>query len=151
MYLIIKKINYRYLAIGVVLFCYLLIDELKALSNPQEARPKNYFIYNISTIIILLNIFTAFFRIIGGIMIFVYTTILKIVKKREEYEREERLIAIENGRIQLNQNFPSNKIGKSNYISNNLNYFSSNNFFKNTNSKMKLNSNNIRIFSYSFF
>jgi len=84
-------------------------------------------------------------------MIFVYTTILKIVKKREEYEREERLIAIENGRIQLNQNFPSNKIGKSNYISNNLNYFSSNNFFKNTNSKMKLNSNNIRIFSYSFF
>jgi len=84
------------LAFGVVLFCYLLIYELKALSNPQEARPKNYFIYNIETIIIFLNIFTAFFRIIGGIMIFLYITILKIVKKREEYEIEERLMALEN-------------------------------------------------------
>lgn len=88
-----------YLAIGAVLFCYLLIDELKALSNPQEARPKNYYIYNISTVIIFLNIFTAFFRILSGIMIFFYITILKIVKKREEYEREERLIAIQSGLV----------------------------------------------------
>lgn len=43
-----------------------------------------------------MNIFTAFFRIVGGIMIFVYITILKIVKKREEYEREERIMALEN-------------------------------------------------------
>jgi len=81
----------------------LLIDELKALSNPQEARPKNYYIYSISTIIIILNIFTAFFRIIGGIMIFVYVTILKVVKKREEYEREERIMAVENNRNFSNQ------------------------------------------------
>lgn len=31
-------------------------------------------------------------------MIFVYITILKIVKKREEYEREERIMALENNR-----------------------------------------------------
>lgn len=125
-----------------MLFCYLLIDELKALSNPQEARPKNYYIYNISTIIILLNIFTAFFRIIGGIMIFVYITILKIFKKREEYEREERIMSLENNRNYYNQTVILNTKGNFGILANLNPQQNSNNkskllFGNNANNKIK--------------
>lgn len=74
-----------YLVIGVILFCYLLIDQLKAFHSSGESRPKNYFIYKIDSVLILLNIMTGIFRITGSIMIMFFITILKIEKKRSIY------------------------------------------------------------------
>ena len=73
-----------YLVIGVILFCYMLIDQLKAFHSSVESRPINYFKYNIDTIIIVLNILTGMFRIAGSVIIMFFITILKIEKKRSK-------------------------------------------------------------------
>lgn len=71
-----------YLVIGLVLFCYMLIDELQ--NNALEARPKLFFEYHISDILILLNALTGVFRIVGGILLLKYIGILKIERKRSK-------------------------------------------------------------------
>lgn len=89
-------------------------------------------------------------------MIFVYVTILKIVKKREEYEREERLMALENNQnffsqtVSLNhQNTQGNLRVHSNpnaqVLANNSKgkLLFGNNGFKNKNNSLKKNSNSV--------
>jgi hypothetical protein len=83
-----------YLVIGVVIFFYMLIDQLKSYSTPTEARPPSYFDDHIDTIIIISNILTGFLRITGSIMIMFFITILKIEKKRNESEKNESLMKI---------------------------------------------------------
>ena len=73
-----------YLVIGVILFCYLLIDQLKAFHTAVDSRPINYFKYNIDTCVIFLNIMTGILRITGSVMIMFFITILKIEKKRSK-------------------------------------------------------------------
>lgn len=83
-----------YLVIGVIIFFYMLIDELKSYRTPTEARPPSYFEDHIDSIIIILNVLTGFLRIIGSIMIMFFNTILKIEKKRNESEKNESLMKI---------------------------------------------------------
>ena len=84
-----------YLVIGVIIFFYMFIDELKSFRTPTEARPPNYFEYHIDTIIIVLNVMTGILRITGSVMIIFFITILKIEKKRNESEKNEGLIKIQ--------------------------------------------------------
>jgi len=73
----------------------MFIDELKSFSTPTEARPPNYFEYHIDTIIIVLNVMTGILRITGSVMIIFFITILKIEKKRNESEKNESLMKIQ--------------------------------------------------------
>jgi hypothetical protein len=73
-----------YLVIGVIIFCYMLIDELAALHVSTESRPIAFFKYNIDTVIIILNILSGILRILGSVIIMFFITILKIEKKRSK-------------------------------------------------------------------
>ena len=81
-----------YLVIGIIIFFYMLIDELKAFTMPTESRPPKYFDYNIDSIILVLNVLTGVFRITGSLMIMYFIKILNIEKKRYESEKNESLI-----------------------------------------------------------
>ena len=83
-----------YLVIGVIIFFYMFIDELKAFTTPTESRPIKYFDYNIDTIILILNLLTGIFRITGSVMIMCFIRILTIEKKRNDSEKNESLIKI---------------------------------------------------------
>jgi hypothetical protein len=73
-----------YLVIGVILFCYLLIDQLRAFHTAVEARPILYYEYKIDSVIIILNVITGIVRITGSITILFFITILKIEIKRSK-------------------------------------------------------------------
>jgi hypothetical protein len=64
-----------YLVIGVIIFCYMLIEELQNAHTAIDARPESYFIYCIEDIIIILNILCGICRITGSIMIIILITI----------------------------------------------------------------------------
>ncbi len=78
--LIISSI--AYLVIGVVLFCYLLIDQVKDFHGSVNSRPISFFEDNINVWIIVLNILTGLFRIVGGIMIIIFIHTLQKEKRR---------------------------------------------------------------------
>ena len=73
-----------YLVIGVIIFCYMLIDELAALHISTDSRPIDYFKYKIGSVIIILNVLSGILRISGSIIIMLFITILKIEKKRSK-------------------------------------------------------------------
>ncbi len=88
------------------------------MTNPSESRPINYYKYNISIIIIFLNSFTAIFRILSGLGIFIYLRILKLLKKRREFEIQERLMLVENENQEiLNNNEVEENKNKENFKS----------------------------------
>jgi len=74
-----------YLVIGVILFCYLLIDQLKGYHSSTDPRPISYYKNNIDTVIIVCNILSGMFRITGSVTIIFYITILQIEKKRSKF------------------------------------------------------------------
>ena len=78
--LIISSI--AYLVIGVVLFCYLLIDQVKDFHSSENSRPIDFFEDNINIWIIVLNAMTGLFRILGGVMLMIFIHTLKKEKRR---------------------------------------------------------------------
>jgi hypothetical protein len=79
----------------VVVFCYLLIEELQDFDDNGSSipsRPINYYKYHINSVIIVLNVLAGIARITGSIIIMFYLTILKIIRKRKELEVQESLI-----------------------------------------------------------
>lgn len=71
-----------YLVIGIVVFCYLLIEELRSLNKLNEPRPDEYYSNHIGTMIIILNISTGVFKIASSVVMICYLSILKIEKRR---------------------------------------------------------------------
>ncbi len=75
-----------YLVVGVIIFCYMLIEELQNVHTAIDPRPTSYFDYNIGDIIIILNVVCGISRITGSIMIIFLITIIKIIRKRSDVE-----------------------------------------------------------------
>jgi hypothetical protein len=106
--------------LSILLFCYLLITEFKSLSNPAECRPTDYYKYNISTIIIILNLLSIVFRITAGFGIFAYLNVIKVLRKRKENENQVRLILEENNDNTINNDDNQRKLNNDFNFNNNL-------------------------------
>ena len=77
----------------MLLFCYILIDEIKALNDEIiEPKPIGYFQYNIPLFVMLFNITSGVCKIIGSILILVFRKINLKIEKRLLNEKEENLI-----------------------------------------------------------
>ncbi len=113
---------------SILLFCYLLIHELKSLSNPAELRPTDYYKYHIYTILIILNVISIVFRITAGFGIFLYLNVVKLLTKRKQLEKQERLIFDENLEIKKHNNI----------------ILDTGNYKKKFNDDLNLNSDNIK-------
>ena len=87
-----------------------------------------------------MNIFSSVFSIIAGIGIFAYLKILKILKKRKEFERQERLIYEENLEKNRNSNINSESIN----FNKNEKFKLGNDFIFNEEFKFKVRKNSIK-------
>jgi hypothetical protein len=98
-----------YLVIGVILFCYMLIEELQNVHTAIDPRPITYFDYYIKEIIIILNILCGISRITGSVMIILLITLIKTIRKRKDEEAEGALITENTNILIVNSSEENNR------------------------------------------
>lgn len=70
-----------YLLVGVISFCYIVMEQLKSFPLSIEARPIAYYTNDIGSLLAILNVLTGITRTSAGVMILFYIVTLKFENK----------------------------------------------------------------------